>query len=364
MGTLRTLLATGVVIAHSDPIFGWRPLDGGAAVILFFVVSGFYMSLVLNRKYTGLTRAHWIFWQNRVLRLWPSYLVALVAMAAVRPDIVDTIFTDLSGASMPLAGLMNLFIIGAEWTQVVGLDSFGVVYFNSSNTTVNMGSYVLLGQNWALALEILFYIVAPFIVIRRSRVIVITALAVIGAGAIIHYDLSNFWRYRSFPGVLIFFMTGAVAYQLGTLVSEKTIATRTSSRIGGLSAALVIAAIAFPQTFMWFLPERHHMKLLIIIFVFGLPFWLQWSAGRSWDRWIGDLSYPVYLIHLPVVAVVGDHLSGHSRGITILLLSLALAAIMVLLIERPIDRIRQRRVRAGTPQTQKSHLGHAVRDPV
>ncbi len=288
----------------------------------------------------------------------------LAAMAAVRPDIVDTIFTDLSGASIWLAGLMNLFIIGAELTQVVGLDSFGAVYFNSAETTVNIGSYVLLGQNWALALEILFYAIAPFVVVRRSRVIVITVLAVIGAGAIIHYDLSNFWRYRSFPGVLIFFMTGAVAYHLGTLISEKIFASRASSLIGGMSAALVVAVIAFPQTFMWFLPERHHMKLLIVIFVFGLPFWLRWSAGQSWDRWIGDLSYPVYLIHLPVVAFVGDQLSGPARGITILLLSLALAAVMVRLVERPINRIRQRRVRSGRPQSQEPAIRQAVRDPI
>ncbi|MDG2269365.1 MAG: acyltransferase, partial [Alphaproteobacteria bacterium] len=75
-------------------------------------------------------------------------------------------------------------------------------------------------------------------------------------------------------------------------------------------------------------------------------------------------SYPVYLIHLPVVAFVGDQLSGPARGITILLLSLALAAVMVRLVERPINRIRQRRVRSGRPQSQEPAIRQAVRDPI
>jgi len=57
MGTLRTVLALLVVVAH---VAGLDPdarigMSGGAvmAVNAFFVISGFYMTLILTTKYQG-----------------------------------------------------------------------------------------------------------------------------------------------------------------------------------------------------------------------------------------------------------------------------------------------------------------------
>lgn len=47
-----------------------------------------------------------------------------------------------------------------------------------------------------------------------------------------------------------------------------------------------------------------------------------------------------------VTAFAGTHLAGDLRNAAILFLSLALGAVMVVLIERPVDSIRQLRVRA------------------
>ncbi len=52
MGTFRTLLAISVLITHSGPIFGVKLLNGDMAIHLFFVISGFLMSLILSEKYS------------------------------------------------------------------------------------------------------------------------------------------------------------------------------------------------------------------------------------------------------------------------------------------------------------------------
>ena len=50
MGVLRCLLALSVLLAHD--VDGWfKLIDGAVAVQCFFLISGFYMALVLNERY-------------------------------------------------------------------------------------------------------------------------------------------------------------------------------------------------------------------------------------------------------------------------------------------------------------------------
>ena len=78
MGLIRTLLAISVVLAHSSPIFGIKLVGGQVAVQAFYMISGFYMTLVLNEKYVGANKAYKLFITNRLLRLWPVYWTVLV----------------------------------------------------------------------------------------------------------------------------------------------------------------------------------------------------------------------------------------------------------------------------------------------
>src|SRR4051812_20298809 len=72
MGLLRVLLALSVVIDHSYPALGLTLVGGQVAVQTFFIISGFYMSLILDRKYVG-PGSYGLFMTNRFLRLFPVY---------------------------------------------------------------------------------------------------------------------------------------------------------------------------------------------------------------------------------------------------------------------------------------------------
>jgi peptidoglycan/LPS O-acetylase OafA/YrhL len=78
MGILRTLLAIGVLICHSSPVFGISSMGGEDAIKAFFIISGFYMSLILNEKYTGIENSYKLFITNRLLRLYPLYFSILI----------------------------------------------------------------------------------------------------------------------------------------------------------------------------------------------------------------------------------------------------------------------------------------------
>ena len=72
MGTLRTIFAIAVVLAHvwpGGPVF----VGGQNAVRLFYIISGFLISFVLvERKSYPSVRS---FYVNRYLRLYPVYVV-------------------------------------------------------------------------------------------------------------------------------------------------------------------------------------------------------------------------------------------------------------------------------------------------
>src|SRR5436305_1339998 len=78
MGLLRFLLAFVVVYGHCGSPFGGIGIGAQNAVQAFYMISGFYMTLVLREKYAGEGPAGIkSFYLNRWFRLYPSYFVVL-----------------------------------------------------------------------------------------------------------------------------------------------------------------------------------------------------------------------------------------------------------------------------------------------
>src|SRR5437879_528040 len=79
MGAIRLLLALSLVASHCGSFFGLRLIDDETAVEAFFIISGFYMSLILNEKYVGSNSSYQLFISNRFIRLFPLYWIVLLA---------------------------------------------------------------------------------------------------------------------------------------------------------------------------------------------------------------------------------------------------------------------------------------------
>src|SRR6201995_5837701 len=88
MGLLRFWLAMAVVFEHTALFMGdpgrfpyhLRLLNGQTAVQSFYIISGFYISLILNEKYVG-RGSGWLFLSNRFLRIYPVYWLMLLLTA-------------------------------------------------------------------------------------------------------------------------------------------------------------------------------------------------------------------------------------------------------------------------------------------
>ena len=72
MGILRVILAIAVVISHSESFLGLKFTGGLVSVQIFFIISGFYMTMILDNKYVG-KGSYRLFLSNRFLRLYPIY---------------------------------------------------------------------------------------------------------------------------------------------------------------------------------------------------------------------------------------------------------------------------------------------------
>ena len=78
MGILRVILAISVVLTHQamfipgSNLFGFIFTGPIVSVQVFFMISGFYMTMILDNKYVG-KGSYKLFLSNRFLRLYPIY---------------------------------------------------------------------------------------------------------------------------------------------------------------------------------------------------------------------------------------------------------------------------------------------------
>ncbi|HEV7694289.1 MAG TPA: acyltransferase [Hyphomonadaceae bacterium] len=346
MGLLRVALAFAVLLSHLPPAT-FKFISGGTAVQGFFVVSGFYMALVLDGKYkdTGL------FYTNRLLRLLPAYFV-MMAIAAVAlfgfnasATASREMFFDVYGhpATAIAMGLENLGLVGQDLLYWFRLPGDGVIQFDPTGAPPTDESPVawqalLVPQSWSLSLEIMFYALAPFLARLRWGWLAAICAGSIGlrlAGYLLPVDF-GLWQGRFFPTALFLFLLGMLAQRALPL------AERAPKWAGFAACALALAMVAFlPMT-------KINGEIGRWLIYFGIaattPFIFTAFRNQTWDRWIGDLSYPIYLSHLIVIGVVLTF-NLPLPVWTAIGGTLALSIALYLAVDRPVDRWRQVRAK-------------------
>lgn len=359
MGLLRFLLALSVVLAHAPVriLFPGQPLVGGAlAVQIFFMISGFYMALILDGKYSD----NKLFWSNRALRLLPAYFLCLLLALLVDVTLEHHIMhhvDDYGVLTTAWVALSSLLILGRDVALFFSVaDGHFIFVPDFRQVAPQLCQLFLLPQAWTLALEFYFYLLAPFLLRLRSRwllIIFITSLTarVLAMKAGYTHDP---WTHRFFPFELALFLAGALAYRFYKIYGPllKTFP------FWSVYAALPLALFFYPLWSSSMPPAIATWVMLNACFLL-LPFLFAHANKNKWDRFLGELSYPLYLNHLIILALLNHStwLQDHARIKTalLLLLSTGFAAVIYLVLERPIDIYRDRRViRAQTAAQNKN----------
>ncbi len=363
MGALRLLLALAVVLDHAGPLGGLRMTGGLVAVETFFVISGFYMALVLNRKYVGPGDTA-KFYVNRFLRIFPAYwLVQLatlgatfVGMVALASPSTLTRFVEhwptLEGTTRVFLVATNVLLFGQDWADFFAIGAHGELAFAEHLAQAPLPAYEFMftPQAWSLGTELTFYVVAPFIVRRRWPVIAGVAAGSVLLRALLYQRLGLFddpWNLRFFPVELGMFLAGVLAYKY----YEAHAAAFREARFGRwprLATATVIAAVVGFQ-FVPSVGEWLHFDVRTWLFyglvAVSIPFVFECTRRSAIDRWIGELSYPVYLSHLLVMRLLKP--LGLTGALPAILGTLIVSVLLVRYVIERIERARERVVEAA-----------------
>jgi peptidoglycan/LPS O-acetylase OafA/YrhL len=284
---LRGIAALSVAVFHGGIIFGGKPLLPRAylAVDFFFLLSGVVVAYAYEARLLQGNRFEYL--QTRVIRLYPMIIVGAVLGVSV-------IATSPGARDLPTWIIAVMFFLAALCLPLLKSNVFPGT---SSITPMN-------GPSWSLFFEIFINVVYGFTAKRLTTklliAIVIVSLAVESVG-IFHYQGADFgvrvpqfgWGFARvvfpfFAGVLIRRITaeGAIRTpQVAPVVLAILLLLTFSIPTHGLATAVVDLAdiaIIYPGVIIFAMEER--------------------SSG-SQSRilvWLGLLSYPLYIIHLPI----------------------------------------------------------------
>jgi peptidoglycan/LPS O-acetylase OafA/YrhL len=352
MGLIRFVLAVSILFLHANIITGtgYSLTDGQTAVQAFYIISGFYISFILYKKYTMKKGSYWLYITNRLLRIYPAYWAVLLFSIPWSISIYKYyfLFGNMRLLVFIFLALINFIIIGQEVIWFLGYSVINGSLFFVSNyhfSLPQLGGFLLVPQAWAISTIVIFYFFAPLIVKRKPPVLIGIILASLLA-RIIFYKLGFNdlpWTYAFFPFELALFALGALSYRI-----YKFIENRYSDRI---SNGMLIVLLTYLVLFSYIPIDYPFLRWLFYgLLVLFMPFIFLRYKSNKFDKKIGDYAYPVYISHYFVIWTVYDLIvryKFHSKylGVTSLIGTLLISFIVMHAIIKPIENYRQNRLR-------------------
>jgi peptidoglycan/LPS O-acetylase OafA/YrhL len=320
-------LAREWVAAHdSGPLAPQAQNLGRFGVAIFFVISG----LVIYRPFVaarGAGRALDLrrYALRRAARIVPAYWLALGVLAVVLPGEVPGVRS-------------------GEWPSFFG---FANIYTGTHNSGLAVG--------WTLCIEVSFYVAAPLLALaigrlpsKRAGRLELALLAGLALGAVaIRQTGPTVIASGTLAGYFGWFAIGMALARLSCSERRRLPARELwlAAGVGYVLLALVVRVEPGTATGATAVIEYGGLGLLAALVVapaIGDP-----AGGKL--AWLGDRSYGVYLWHLPIVAWLAGTMANPAQCVAAsVALTLLVAHLSYVIVERPLMLASQRGRRAGT----------------
>lgn len=273
-GMLRLILASMVALSHlgvSIPHFN----QGVFAVVVFYLLAGMVSYKLLSQTYIDSPLSYY---KNRLIRILPMYYISLIIAAVAY--LLGTSSYFLSKTPHIIDWLSNISIIPLAYYMYSGIDTF-----------------TLLPPAWSLAVELQFYLLAPFLFKNTKFFILaftISFLVFISASlSIINTDI---FGYRLIIGVCFIFLLG---FMLKIAPSNTQIKT-------SLYIVYFILISVFIYTVYSKTKQNYNYETLTALLI-SIP--LLYRAQnfklnttqiiKKIDTHLGFISYGIFLLHFP-----------------------------------------------------------------
>jgi len=349
---IRGLAVLFVVASHLPVLLSYqavtpwnflnRLLSGGfLGVDIFFVLSGFLITSLLlmersNHARISLPR----FYARRALRLLP----ALYLLLAV--DLVISVFEKSS-----LSGQWN-----ETWTSLLYLNNWYYVWPWLRHGSLNFESN--LGHLWSLAVEEQFYLIWPMVLmllLKLRRTKVLSPLVIVLFISAIVLRRTALWHAHVFWMVILIRTDARLdSLLIGALLAlfyRYVVVNKTVLKLFAYAALPLFIVIAYqgPNSSFFYTSGFTLVAVVVLVMILASveQAWLVCQVlEQSWLRFIGRISYGIYLWHFVVFTFLSKHFFVGPRAIRILIgLSITLAITMTswYLVEQPALRLKNRR---------------------
>ncbi|RPJ26773.1 MAG: acyltransferase [Chloroflexi bacterium] len=357
---LRAIAILLVFAYHADLIeFGW------AGVQLFFVLSGFLITgILLDMKETLPSGKYFAkFYGRRFLRIFPLYYFYLGLMALVAYRLMSEGFRPK---------YMQIFL-DQVWHAAFYLYDF---FYRSSSFQQSQ----FLDHFWSLSVEEQFYIIWPLMLLlvplghlkRLFLVFIFLGIVFRTALYLLYISGSSLWTFQE-PFELVIYswpLSHLDAFAFGAYISRYPI-WRPRAQL--LFLALLVPIIGFTATYFatgniglisalgYDLPLRVGYQFLwgptLLNYFFALLIYCVVHEGiltrflnLSWLRYLGKISYGMYVYHFPIMWFVARFLEERMQAETAnwiyvvvsLSTTILIASLSYYLLERPILNLKDR----------------------
>jgi peptidoglycan/LPS O-acetylase OafA/YrhL len=321
-------------------------VPGGFGVTVFFFLSGYLITTLMRveaGRTGGVSLKH--FYMRRALRILPPFYIVLLSATAL----AQLGFLRGDARLQPMAVASQLLHFSNYWGATHGWSG------------VATGTSVY----WSLAVEEHFYLICPAVFLAMGRLRLTgkqQAFAFWGACAAVLA-----WRCIL---VLVLHVNADRTYmcsdtRVDSIAFGCALAVWNNPMLDGIGYRAVRPALwrrilffaGLGLLLVTFLARGPVFRETVRYTLQGIALGPIFATAVSWPRWsglrllqlrpvrfVGTLSYSLYLVHLVALAAVEQHggLTGIPRAVVALLVSVAIAWAIYRAVERPCARLRRR----------------------
>ncbi len=333
---MRAVAVMAVVIYHAFP----GMLHGGfIGVDIFFVISGYLISLVILENLERGRFSFTDFYSRRIRRIFPALLVVLSSSYAFG----------------------WFWLLADEFKQLGGHVAAGAAFVSNLLLWSESGYFDPVAESkpllhlWSLGIEEQFYIVWPLLlwVGWKAKLNLVWVSAALGMGSfawnLVEVTADSTATFYS-PLTRIWELLCGSALAWWTLRHQKTGPSSSASSGNVMGAnALSVSGLLFLLAGFWFIRESLAFPgYWAVLPVVGAVCLIAAGPGAWFNRvvlahpvmvWIGLISFPLYLWHWPMLSFARIlAVKGLETNVVLALMALAvlLAWMTYFLVERPI----------------------------
>ena len=332
LDSVRGIAALMVVVGHCGgwpmlpdthgPFFWWLSVfsEGEAAVLMFFLLSGFVLALQLNSSksptYLG-------FVIRRFFRIWPTFAVTVILAYLLLhwfgvPVPAETGSTNAPALPTPSALAQNLLMVGSPHT----IDP----------------------PVWSLYVEARVSLIFPLLCLLAYRLnfywaTILSLVASVLVSRLIHWDIPEvLLSLAAASRFIVLFVIGAALTRAHNPVAVLYGRLPLPIKTFGLVVALICLEYRFIPTELP-LPLLAYVRWLGVSLLFVYCLYSE-TAETLLNRrpllFLGRISYSLYLVAFPIMLVVEANVPRPWSTFLVLLLSIVAAWFINSWVERPM----------------------------